>query len=59
MPKTSCHVALFRNNKQEILLTLRRDYPVWVMPGGRKNKDETNEETAVREVFEETGLRIK
>lgn len=29
------------------------------MPGGRKNKNETNEEAAIREVFEETGLHIK
>ncbi|XP_022778816.1 nucleoside diphosphate-linked moiety X motif 17-like, partial [Stylophora pistillata] len=29
----------------------------WFMPGGKPEKDETLEQAAVREIFEETGLR--
>ena len=31
----------------------------WVQPGGHIEDDETPEEAAAREVFEETGIRIK
>jgi 8-oxo-dGTP pyrophosphatase MutT (NUDIX family) len=32
--------------------------PLWNLPGGRQLPDELLEETVVREVFEETGLRV-
>lgn len=59
MQKVSCHIALFRNNNQEILLTLRRDFPIWVLPGGQAKANETIEDVVIREVLEETGLNIK
>jgi 8-oxo-dGTP diphosphatase len=31
----------------------------WILPGGKLEKSETLEECAVREIFEETGVRIK
>jgi 8-oxo-dGTP pyrophosphatase MutT (NUDIX family) len=36
-----------------LLLLKRHDYPVWEMPGGRIDKDETIEGTLLRELTEE------
>lgn len=42
----------------EILLIMRRDCPVWVLPGGGIEPHETPEEAIVREFEEETGLTV-
>jgi 8-oxo-dGTP pyrophosphatase MutT (NUDIX family) len=47
---------LFRSD--EVLLVLRRDVPIWVLPGGGIDNEETPEEAAIREVHEETGLSV-
>ncbi len=54
--KSSVCVAIF--DKEDILLTMRRDVPVWVLPGGGVERGETPEEAAIREVKEETGLNV-
>ena len=43
------------------VLLLRRSYPPhdWVLPGGNAEEGESPIQTATREVFEETGLRIE
>ena len=46
-------------DKSQILLTKRRDIPVWVFPGGKIEDDETPEEAALREGEEETGYTLK
>lgn len=46
-------------NKNKILLVKRRDYPIWVMPGGGVDKNETPEKAVIREVFEESGFKVK
>jgi 8-oxo-dGTP pyrophosphatase MutT (NUDIX family) len=46
----------------ELLLGRRwrdRDAPTWSLPKGTPDRDETPEETAVREVTEETGLQVR
>ena len=52
-------VAIFDSARKKILLTKRRDIPVWVFPGGKIEANETPETCAVRECKEETGLDIK
>ena len=52
-------VAIFDSARKKILLTKRRDIPVWVFPGGKIEANETPETCAVRECKEETGFRYQ
>jgi 8-oxo-dGTP diphosphatase len=61
-PAVSADIAVFRKAIQslEILLIRRKNEPflgMWALPGGFMEIDETLEETAVRELEEETGLK--
>ncbi|WP_409369644.1 NUDIX hydrolase [Lysinibacillus sp. 38-6] len=51
-------VVVLNKNKQ-ILLQLRADTKEWGLPGGAMELAESLEQTAERELFEETGLRAK
>lgn len=51
--------AVFSSDRTSVLLILRRDVPVWVLPGGGVEKDETPEHAIVREILEETGFHVK
>ena len=44
------------NDKNELLLNLRTDTNTWGIPGGSMELYETIEETAIRELKEETGI---
>lgn len=55
--RLSAHVLAF-NSSGDILLVKRRDVPIWVIPGGTAEKDELPAQTAAREFFEETGIRV-
>lgn len=50
--------VLDRHNKK-ILLVKHKKFNKWVQPGGHIEENETPEEAAVREVYEETGLKVK
>jgi 8-oxo-dGTP pyrophosphatase MutT (NUDIX family) len=47
------------NDKNEILLQLRRDLNVWGLPGGGMEPGEEPAEGVVREVYEETGVIVQ
>lgn len=60
-PSVSADIAVFRKrgNELQVLLIKRGNEPfkgMWALPGGFMEMDETLEETAARELEEETGL---
>ncbi len=51
--------GVVRDNEGRLLLQKRADRVAWGFPGGAIELGESAEEAAVREVYEETGLRVK
>ena len=47
------------SNGVEVLLCGRASPPLWALPKGTPESGETREETALREVSEETGLELR
>ncbi len=52
-----CTAAIL-NQAGQVLLTKRNDNGLWCLPGGMMNPGESVEEACLREVCEETGLRV-
>jgi ADP-ribose pyrophosphatase YjhB (NUDIX family) len=52
-------IAAVRDKEGRLLVMKRSDTGTWAFPGGAMNLDETLTETLVREVREETGLRVE
>jgi len=48
-----------REGKREVVLTGRHSDGTWVFPKGTPDKGEEIEDTALREVEEETGLKVR
>jgi 8-oxo-dGTP diphosphatase len=52
-------VSRARDGETEILLVHRPKYDDWSLPKGKRDPAETDEQCAVREMEEETGLRCR
>lgn len=50
---------VFTSDRSQVLLIQRRDIPVWVLPGGGIETEESPEEAVCRELLEETGYTVK
>lgn len=57
--KTQGAFVIVINEKNKVLLTKRKDFPIWDLPGGRLEDNESLELCAVREAREETGYIVK
>ncbi len=57
--RTGCAAIVFDGSRQKILLTKRSDNGRWCLPGGGLDAGENAIEACERELFEETGLRVK
>ncbi len=56
--RLGCSAAIF-DEQRRILLTRRADNGQWCLPGGALESGESAAEACEREVFEETGLRVR
>ena len=45
-------------DNKKVLLVKHKKYNKWLQPGGHIEENETPEEAAIREVYEETGIKI-
>lgn len=59
MKKNGAFVVIFNRSRDKVLLVKRRDFPIWVLPGGGIERKELSRKAAIREAKEETGFRIK
>jgi ADP-ribose pyrophosphatase YjhB (NUDIX family) len=54
-----CSATLFDDRRSKILLTRRADNQRWCLPGGAVGPGESVSEACTREMWEETGLRVR
>ncbi len=54
-----CSATLFDEQGAKVLLTRRADNQRWCLPGGQVESGESVAETCIREMWEETGLRVQ
>lgn len=57
--RLSCTAAIYDQTSEKLLLVRRRDNSAWCLPGGAMDAGESVAECCIREVWEETGLRVK
>jgi ADP-ribose pyrophosphatase YjhB (NUDIX family) len=57
--RLGCSAVLFDKTRETILLTCRSDNGQWCLPGGMIDPGESVTEGCEREVWEETGLRVR
>ena len=52
-------VFVINPENKKLLLVKHKKFNKWVQPGGHIEDEETPEEAALREVYEETGLHVR
>jgi 8-oxo-dGTP pyrophosphatase MutT (NUDIX family) len=57
--RLGCSAVIFDDERQRILLTQRADNGQWCLPGGGMDSGESVAEACEREVWEETGLKVR
>jgi 8-oxo-dGTP pyrophosphatase MutT (NUDIX family) len=57
--RLGCSAVIFDEAREKVLLTKRADNGLWCLPSGGVESGESVEETIVREVREETGLKVR
>ena len=57
--RLGCSAVIFNTTKNKNLLTCRADNGLWCLPGGCIDPGESVVEACAREVWEETGLRVR
>ena len=57
--RLGCSAILFNGDRTKVLLTRRKDNWSWCLPGGMIEAGETVSEGCAREVWEETGLKVR
>ncbi|MEI6634863.1 MAG: NUDIX domain-containing protein [Chlamydiota bacterium] len=53
------NAVVFDAERRRVLLTRRSDNGRWCLPGGHVDPGETVAESCIREILEETGLRVR
>jgi len=57
--RTGCSAVIFNEDRTKALLTRRTDNGLWCVPGGAMEAGESAAEACIREVWEETGLKVE
>ncbi len=57
--RVGCSAAIFDAKCEKVLLTQRTDNGRWCLPGGGMESGESAAEACEREVWEETGLKVR
>ena len=57
--RLGCSATIFDETRQKVLLTQRMDNGRWCLPGGHMESGESAAEACEREVWEETGLKVR
>ena len=57
--RMGCSATLFDKTREKVVLTQRTDNGRWCLPGGTMESGESAAETCEREVWEETGLKVR
>jgi 8-oxo-dGTP pyrophosphatase MutT (NUDIX family) len=57
--RVGCSATIFDTKREKVLLTQRADNGRWCLPGGGMESGESTAEACEREVWEETGLKVR
>ena len=57
--RVGCSATIFNETREKVLLTQRMDNGRWCLPGGHMESGESAAEACEREVWEETGLKVR